>query len=482
MKTDLTPKKVQDFIQKWRVYRDDVTDPTFMTDDQIYALQNRLLQRQLKRLAEGSRYYKKIFDQYGIDSLSIKTVDDLQKIPVTRKMAYVEDPDAFRLTFNENRMENTLWEVNYTAGTTSGKPSPFYVTVFDMYSAYLAGMRMYKVAMVSPMGINVNLYPFGPLPHIGYTRFLSRSAGLGRPWVSPSIGMKNDEIPIHRSLDFAIDLIESWKSQPILIQGIPSFMRRMILKAEQDGRKLPSITDIHFGGEPFNKLARDDMRMRMANLGSKDVKITNIYGFTELQTSTAECCEFAGSHFATLDLHFFEVVDEEGRRLPDGEVGYLAITHLNARGTSLVRFFVGDQVRMTHEPCPYCGRRGGRLLPTEGSISVTRQSEFIKVKGTLINPNILKEGLLGIKDIGEYQIVIELKDPEDPFSGDVLKIKVFTESKDAKGVTRKVIDMCRNAVEMTPEVVFVDSAADIYDINTSFKSVRVVDLRPKQSQ
>jgi len=482
MNSDLTPKQVQDFIKKWKVYRDDTTDPTFMTDGEIYSMQNRLLQRQMKRLAEGSKYYKKIFDQYGIDPLSIKTVDDLEKMPLTRKIDYMEDPDAFRLIFNEHKVENNLWELSYTAGTTSGKPSPFYVTVFDMYSTYLAGMRMYKVAMVSPMGINVNLYPFGPLPHIGYTRFFTRSAGLGRPWVSPSIGMKNDEIPIHRSLEFAIDLIESWKSQPILIQGIPSFMRRLIMKAEQEKRDFSAITDIHFGGEPFNKMARDDMRMRMANMGSKDVKITNIYGFTELQTSTAECCEFAGSHFASLDLHFFEIVDEKGRRLPDGETGYLAITHLNARGTSLVRFFVGDQVRMTHEPCPYCGRRGGRLLPTEGTISVTRQSEFMKVKGTLINPNILKEGMLGIKDIGEYQIVVELKNPSDQFSGDLLKIKIFSESKDTDRITKDVIGMCRNAIEMTPQVEFVNSAADIYDISTSYKSVRVVDKRPKQAQ
>jgi phenylacetate-CoA ligase len=482
MEKVLTPADVFNFIQKWRVYRDDVTDPSFKSDDEIYQMQNALLQRQMKRLSAGSKYYQKIFHGYGIDPESIKTIDDLGKMPLTRKSDYMVDPDAFRLSFTESRVENNLWEVSYTTGTTAGKPSPFYVTVFDMYSAYLAGMRMFKVAMVSPMGINVNLYPFGPLPHIGYTRFFSRSAGLGRPWVSPSIGMKNDEIPIHRSLDFAIDLIESWKSQPLLIQGIPSFIRRLIIKAEQERRDFSSITDIHFGGEPFNKQARDDLRMRMANIGAKDVKITNIYGFTELQTSTAECCEFAGSHFTTLDLHFFEVVDEEGRRLPDGETGYLAITHLNARGTSLVRFFVGDQVKMTHEPCPYCGRRGGRLLPTEGTITVTRQSEILNVKGTLMNPNILKEGLLGITEIGEYQIVVDLDNPLDPLSSDVLTIKLFTEAKDREKLKADVVHMCRNAVEMTPRVEFVESAAAIYDIDTTYKSVRVIDRRPKQAQ
>jgi len=152
MNSDLTPQKVQDFIQRWKVYRDDVSDPTFMTDAEIYSLQNKLLQRQMKRLAEGSKYYKKIFDQYGIDPLSIKTVDDLEKMPLTRKLDYVEDPDAFRLTFNVNKVENNLWELSYTAGTTSGKPSPFYVTVSSIMVIHPSGGVEYQV--ISPPSVS----------------------------------------------------------------------------------------------------------------------------------------------------------------------------------------------------------------------------------------------------------------------------------------------------------------------------------------
>ena len=56
---------------------------------------------------------------------------------------------------------------------------------------------------------------------------------------------------------------------------------------------------------------------------------------------------------------FHEVVDpDSGRRLPDGERGALAITHIKRRGTTLMRYLVGDIVSLEHGPCPHCGRIG----------------------------------------------------------------------------------------------------------------------------
>jgi len=474
----LTPQKVQKFISQWKVYRDDVSDPCFNSLEQIEKMQNELLRRQISRLAKDSRFYRTIFHEYGTDPASIKTVADLEKLPLTHKSDYMANPESFRLTPKESRIENNLWEVNYTTGTTTGKPSPFYITVHDMYANYLAGLRMYKVCMLAPDGININLYPFGPLPHIGYTRMFTRTAAIGRPWVSPTIGMKYEEIPVHRSMEYALDLIESWNVKPLLLGGIPSFIRRLIIKAEQQRRNFSKVSDIHIGGEPFNQNVRDDLRARLAGMGAQNVRITNVYGFTEMQTSVAECCEYSGCHVSSPDQHYFEIVDEKGRRLPDGEVGFLAITHLNSRGTALARFINGDMMKITHQKCPFCGRNGIRFMPLEGNVYATRSSELIKVKGTLINPNVLKSEILGIKGIEEYQIIVDLKDPEDPLSGDELIIKIYTEGN-REDLKRTVTEVCRNSVEMTPKVEYVPNISMIYDINKSLKSVRLIDRRPK---
>ena len=63
------------------------------------------------------------------------------KNPPTRKDDYILDPEAFRLqaaNLPEDfaPTERVLWDIAYTTGTTSGKPSPFYNTTHDAYAIW----------------------------------------------------------------------------------------------------------------------------------------------------------------------------------------------------------------------------------------------------------------------------------------------------------------------------------------------------------
>ena len=58
-----------------------------------------------------------------------------------RKQDYIADPEAFRLRPDDlpadfATEERVLWDVAYTTGTTSGKPSPFYNTAHDAYAIW----------------------------------------------------------------------------------------------------------------------------------------------------------------------------------------------------------------------------------------------------------------------------------------------------------------------------------------------------------
>ena len=181
-----------------------------------------------------------------------------------------------------------------------------------------------------------------------------------------------------------------------------------------------------------------------------------------------------GFHNPAPDHFYLEVVDlDTGKRLEDGRAGYLAVTHLNRRGTVLVRYLTGDIVILSHERCPYCGRQTARVVSQP-----FRKSNLIKFKGTLINPAPLEKVLSGMPDVDEFQIVFTRQDPEDPLSPDHLQIKVATE-QDESAVRQKVVDSCLQTVEMRPEVLFVPKN-DIYDPDRGFKSRRIVDLRESQ--
>ena len=89
-------------------------------------------------------HYQRIMRQRGLSRQDFRDLLDLRKLPVTTKHEYMADPDAFRLRTEAlpdlSVPERTLWGVVYTAGTTAGRPTPFYDTNYD-YMARIRQMR-----------------------------------------------------------------------------------------------------------------------------------------------------------------------------------------------------------------------------------------------------------------------------------------------------------------------------------------------------
>ncbi|MCJ7652146.1 MAG: hypothetical protein MUO75_00425, partial [Actinobacteria bacterium] len=84
-------------------------------------------------------------------------------------------------------------------------------------------------------------------------------------------------------------------------------------------------------------------------------------------------------------------------------------------GTVLLRYDVGDYAAITHEQCRFCGRTGVRTQIAVGSTYATRTGELVNLKGTLINPEILRDEIANTAGIAEYQVVFTKKDPSDPY-------------------------------------------------------------------
>lgn len=371
--------QVREFIDKWDIYRRDRADPTLKNRDEIFEIQNRQLCKQIAWAAEGSDYYRELFRLHGIAPDRIRTVDDLQQIPLTSKDDYMKQPDRFVLHPNVRSVYDNMWGVIHTTGTTSGKPTPFYDTGHDAFAIYMSLLRTAKIAGITPDDVAVNIMPVPPVSHNAFVAARDVSSVLNIPHIAAFVGTPHPEYPLHNSTDYAIDLIE--KHRATVIWSIASYARRLIMRAEEQGRDLSSIRWIYAGGEPCPKGMRDDMRERLRSMGAKDVFINNGLGFTEMRGTTVECTELGGSHNPAPDMFYFEVVDENGKRLPDGTQGLLALTHLNRRGTVLLRYLTGDLATISHETCPHCGRNGQRLMLTEGSAYAIRTKDLIKFKG-----------------------------------------------------------------------------------------------------
>ena len=85
------------------------------------------------------------------------------------------------------------------------------------------------------------------------------------------------------------------------------------------------------------------------------------YGMTETGLGGAvECEAHQGMHIRENDL-YFEVVDADGRKVPDGVIGELVVTTLTRRGMPFIRYRTGDDAILTGERCP-CGSLLRRIL------------------------------------------------------------------------------------------------------------------------
>jgi len=452
------------------------TDLLYRSADELRAIQNRNFRRQMELCFAAHPYYREVLSQHGLTLDDFHTVDDIVKLPFTAKQDYMRNPMAFRLDpLPELTLhERVLWDVTYTTGTTTGQPTPFFNTTYDYFATMEGLRRLCGICGITQDDVVMNLFPLTPVPHIGFLRTRDYATVIGAAVINCLTGTPHPQFPIHRRLDDAVAMIE--RHRGTVLSGIVSYVRRVVMRAEELGADFSAVRLVLCLGEPCPRGMRDDIRQRLVRLGADtdNVMVGNALGFTEMQSSTVECAEFSGGHNPSPDLYYFEVVDERTYEpLPDGERGLFVVTHLNRRGTVLLRYVLGDITALSHEPCSYCGRGGVRVVG-----NTVRTGELLKVRGTLINPDVIKEAIATVSGIDEYQIVFTKEHPDDPYSEDKLVVRVAVAPERRREVTERLVPVVHAAAEMRPVIEFAEMS-EIFDPTQSLKSTRVVDRRPK---
>jgi len=103
------------------------------------------------------------------------------------------------------------------------------------------------------------------------------------------------------------------------------------------------------------------------------------YSVTETGPIAYACPEGRGLHILPHDI-FVEALDAEGRPVPQGERGEVAVTGGHNPYVPLLRYRTGDWGRLEFSPCP-CGEVTPRILDLEGRIPVF----FRSAEGSVVN-------------------------------------------------------------------------------------------------
>ena len=431
-------------------------DIEYASPAEIRAFQENLLHEALAYLQAHSPYYQQLVRENGIDIGRIVHLEDLTRIPFTEK----KDLQLRNWDFLCCPKEKIVDYV--TTSGTLGEPVTFACTEKDLQRLAYNEKKSFACAGLKPGDILQLMTTIDKRFMAGLAYF------LGIRELGASIIRVGNGIP-----ELQWDTIE--RLHPDAIMCVPSFIPRLIRYAEEHGidYRASSVRKIIGIGEGMR-----DQDFNLNLLGRRikekwDVELYATYSSTEMGATFSECEYGCGGHVHP-ELIIVEIIGEEDRPVPDGQVGEIVVTTLGVEGMPLLRFRTGDMAAKITEQCR-CGRWSYRLTPLVG-----RKNNMIKFKGTTLYPPMIIDVLDNCRDIALYQLVLDLND----LGGDDVKVRVGVPDPDPDKDARLVAALkntFRAKIRVAPaiEVCRADLLArDVYK-ESSRKPLKVVDLRPK---
>ena len=437
----------------------------------IEAVQEQNFATMMDLCFRGHPYYRRVIERLDLRRADFRSLADLSLLPLTFKRDYMAVPHDFVLAGLDDQPEEMriVWDTMHTTGTTGGKPTPFVQTTYDFYNILTSNRRALEIRGLRETDIVANLCPLTIYPYGGFIRTIHACAVMKIPVLSLMPGHPSPYF--HWASDMAEVVAGIVRTRATVLWGVASYVRRVILAAEAAGADFSAVRLCLVTGEAVTEAMRSDMVGRLERLGAKAPWISVSYAATEMQVGTVECQAGSGYHNPAPEEFHFSIVDPETHApLPDGERGLVVLTHLNRRGTVLLRYALGDTSVITRTPCPHCGSVTDRLIELP-----QRADDLVKVKGMLIHPAAIGEALVGGLGIAEYQIVIDRDDPADPLSTDKLIVRAAAGAADP-GLRGRIVDVVKAACGVRPEVEIV-AMSEIYDPDRAMKSKRLIDRR-----
>ncbi len=485
--------------------------------EEYHRLQSRLLQTFLRRqVVPFSSHYRRVFAEAGVDPRSIRSPEDLQRLPFTTKNEIAPSPDDPQrprgiVLHPTEELIRSHWpltqqlslklrslvrgkeavrrhlaleyrpvSVFFTTGR-SALPTAFLLSRYDLDILEEVGRRIVQVTGIHAQEDKIiSLFPYAP--HLAFWQVYYVGVGGGAFTLNTGGGKVMGTDGILQSIR---------RICPSYLVGIPGYVYHLLREAQSKSMDLSFLKGLALGGDAVTPGYRRRVKELMESMGAEDPKVVSVFGFTESRKCWTECEGEADAGFHTYpDLEIIEVVDPEtGKPVPDGQTGELVYTGLVGRGSCVVRYRTGDVLvgGVSWKECPYCGRTVLRMASQIERVSNVKNFQLSKVKGTLVNLHLFKDILGNDQRIEEWQLVIKKRN-DDPFDVDELHLNLALSSRVDESKTDEVRQSIqKHLFEVTEvnlnsiHVLPLDRVLDLLGMETQLKEKRVVDLRGQDS-
>ena len=406
-----------------------------MAPDRVRVLEEAKLRRQLEYAWRTSPFYRRKWEDAGVDPRTVGHVQDLARLPFTEKRELQETQEASPpVGANQCAPLDRLIRMQATGGTT-GRPLRMAMTRHDVEVYNEVGARAAWTAGLRPGDVlfecmNYSLYAGGVSDHMSFETVGACVAPVG-------VGQSKRLLEIIRDMRI-----------PVCLWSTPSYALHLADVARGEGLE-PSVLGIRkgfFSGDAG--LAIPGYRADIEETWRMVAR--DLWGLGELGSLAAECQYATGLHYVGQGLFVAELIDPtsaEPLPLADGAAGEMVVTTIDREAHPLIRFRTHDHVRVWLEPCA-CGRAGLRLQV------LGRSDDMFIVRGVNVYPLAIQDIIVGFRPqlTGEFQILL----PEPPPITSAPRLRVeYSESvgpEEREAVRARLARRIREVLVFTPAV------------------------------
>lgn len=406
-------------------------DSQWWTKEQLECYQFQQFKQILRHSYSSVPYYRKTFDQYGIDVEKISNFGDAKKIPfLTKEIIQNNINDLISIKYKKDKLSYM------TTGGSTGIPMGFYIDAdFELAR---------ENAFIDILYNRVN-YRNGEKTFVLRGNLVETVNISNKKFIKENKNM-NEIIASsyhlnERNMCYYIE--ELLKYKPVCIKAYPSslYLLSLYIK-ENDIEGLDNIKKIILASENIYENQRE-----LFNEVFKRAKIFSFYGHTEHACLAGEC-ETSQYYHLQSEYGYTELIGERGEEANrEGEIGEIVATSFNNYAMPLIRYRTSDLAINSNKICT-CGRNYKLIKGIHGRI----QEQIITEDGTKIalTSIIHSQHMDALGKVKEYQLIQNEKGK--------VEIKIVRSDKFRISDSEQIINKMESAADhkLKVNVEFVD--------------------------
>lgn len=403
-------------------------DPAHLGRKELVELQAERLRALLEEILPANRFHARKLAEAGVDPRSVRTLNDLRRLPLTTKAELAADqmaqpPYGTVLTYPRSRYVR----LHQTSGT-AGKPLRW----LDTAASWQWMLDCWQL-ICDGAGVTADdrlFFPFSFGPFLGFWTGFEAAQQRG------CLVLAGGGLSSGARLRFLLD------NEATVVLCTPTYALHLAEAARQEGIDLaPSpVRALIVAGEPGGNIPATRQRLESA----WGARVFDHSGLTEVGPCAGECVAAPGTLDVLETEYIAEVIDPQTLQpLPEGQPGELVLTNLGRVGSPVIRYRTGDLVnplpRTDDNPCL---RLAGGILG--------RLDDMIPVRGNNVYPAALEAIVRRFPDVVEFRIVVE-----QTGSLPVVRLELEPSAGAEVGLAERVHSAVRDELLFRADVVLV---------------------------